>query len=299
MTFEDVLTNIAEKFGLDSYDLIGYSYEDEISGWDGGYGEWPIGSIWTVEGRILYALIRALKPQRIIEIGTNVGCGASHIAAALKENGDGVLLSFDNAKSIVIPPDKTGYTAVYEQGGLIPDDLREYVELVNADALEYLREYVGEVDFIFEDGDHSVDSTREAWAMGVPKLSLGGVMISHDAGHFLVGEAIRQGIQEAGYTPMIYEVQPSDCGLAVYRKPTEKRKNDDLTVEAGDAELFTPKTDEPIPLSAFIPTTATELEPAFDDMTLKQLKGYAETHDIALGSARTKAKIIDKLRSAF
>jgi len=287
MTFEDVLTNIANAYGLDSYDLIGYSYEDEISGWDQGYGDWPVGSLWTVEGRILYALIRALQPNMVVEIGTNVGCSASHIASALKMNGTGKLMTFDTAGSVVIPPDKDGHSAVYKPGQLIPDDLRPFVEVVNADGIKYLREYIGEVDFIFEDGAHSFEGTRDAWVAGLAVLNPGGLLISHDAAHFLVGETIRKGIAAAGVVPNIYEVQPSDCGLAIYRQPQNAEKP--VLVDVVSKE---------IPLSAFVPTTATVLEPAFDDMTTDELRDYAYIHNIDLGNTRSKSKIIKLLRGA-
>lgn len=161
MTFEDVLTAIAEQFGLDAVELIGFSYEDDISGWDSGYGDFPIGSLWSVEGRILYALVRTLHPSVVVEIGTNVGAGASHIASALKMNGTGKLHTFEKAQSIVIPPDKDGNSAVYAPGQLIPAELLPFVEVINADGIEHLREYAGDVDFIFEDGDHSEVSTRD------------------------------------------------------------------------------------------------------------------------------------------
>lgn len=118
-------------------------------------------------------------------------------------------------------------------------------------------------------------------------------MISHDAAHFLVGEAIQKGIAAAGVVPNVYEIAPSDCGLAVYRKPVEAEQSiaDEAEVEM---DVFT----NDIPLSAFIPTSATVLEPSFDEMTLKQLKDYAAAHDITLGNARTKPKIVQLLRGA-
>jgi hypothetical protein len=43
-------------------------------------------------------------------------------------------------------------------------------------------------------------------------------MISHDAMHFVVGEQVQAGIQQAGIeNPLTLLVEPSDCGLAVWR----------------------------------------------------------------------------------
>jgi predicted O-methyltransferase YrrM len=291
MTFEEVLTSIAQSFGLDAYDLIGYSYEDEITGWDSGYGDWPVGSLWTVEGRILYALIRALQPDVVVEIGTNVGCSASHMASALKENGKGKLLSFDTEKAIVIPPDKAGHSAVYAQGELIPEALRPYVEVVNEDGIAFLNDKIGDVDFVFEDGAHSLQSTRDAWLAGVKKLNPGGIMISHDAAHFLVGQAIQDGIREAEVTPTVYEVAPSDCGLAIWRKPLEAEEPQPAQVKVG----------KDIPLSAFIPKGDAEdtFKTDFQAMTDDELREYADDQGIDLGRLRKRESIIERLQEAI
>lgn len=302
MTFEEVLTSIANAYGLDGHELIGYSYEDEISGWDRGYGDWPVGSLWTVEGRILYALVRALQPELIVEIGTNVGCSASHMASALKMNGKGNLMSFDTCSSITIPPDKNGHSAVFLQGQLIPDDLLSFVELVNADGIAYLREYIADADMIFEDGAHNFEGTRDAWVAGLAKLNPGGFMVSHDAAHFLVGETIQRGIAAAGVVPNVYEVQPSDCGLAIYRKPMEGQMPEPVKAQAA----------KDIPLDYFIPKerydTVPDLlaltmtdehdwgKPDFDTMTDNDLRDYADAHNIDLGRLRKRESIIERLR---
>jgi cephalosporin hydroxylase len=38
--------------------------------------------------RAIYHLIRALRPRRVLEIGTNVGASTLHIAAAMKRNNE-------------------------------------------------------------------------------------------------------------------------------------------------------------------------------------------------------------------
>ena len=50
---------------------------------------WPGGSVWEEEGRLLYGLVRALKPEVIVEIGSLVGCSTSHLALACRRNGRG------------------------------------------------------------------------------------------------------------------------------------------------------------------------------------------------------------------
>lgn len=46
-------------------------------------------------GRFMFRLVRALKPQSVLELGTNLGVSALHIASALEINGDGKLVSIE------------------------------------------------------------------------------------------------------------------------------------------------------------------------------------------------------------
>lgn len=46
-------------------------------------------------GRFLFRLTRALRPQRVLELGTNLGVSACHLAGALELNGQGRLVSIE------------------------------------------------------------------------------------------------------------------------------------------------------------------------------------------------------------
>src|SRR3990167_10454525 len=114
MHLHSALEQIASAYSLDANALIAYAAEDLETGWDHGEGEWPTGSIWQVEGQVLYALVRALKPARVLELGTWYGCSATHILQALEANGYGALLVLDNHV-------QGGPAAI---GDMIPEGLR-------------------------------------------------------------------------------------------------------------------------------------------------------------------------------
>lgn len=212
MNLEQCLTDIASTFGFDAQALVAYAYEDKETGWDLGQGDWPVGSLWMVEGKVLYALTRALKPRYVLEIGTFYGCSSTHILRAIVANGTGRLICVDrNAHGVKV-------------ASLVPDDLRPHMEFVQADAVEWIRDAMLDdgFDLVFEDADHSVEVTRDVWAGASAKLSGGGVIVSHDAMHFLVGRDVRQGILDSGVEgARFYKIEPSDCGLAIFRKPEE------------------------------------------------------------------------------
>lgn len=209
MNLSTSLMLIGQRFGFNPDDLIGYAAEDAIGGYhsNGALAKWPMGSLWEVEGKTLYALTRALKPGRALEIGTHRGASATHISAALLANGGGVLDGCD----------------LGDYGGdLMPEVFkREIFTLHHENGIEFLDMTSDETfGLIFEDASHDAATTEAIARLAQTKLTPGGVLVVHDAAHFLVGKDIRAGLDAAnlpgGYG--VYLCEPSDCGLAVWRK---------------------------------------------------------------------------------
>lgn len=291
ISLEAALDSIALAFGFDADTLIEYAALDPHGGYHAAYDDgFPTGSIWRVEGQILYALVRALIDSLpanaafyAVELGTHYGCSATHILQAIADSGKGGTL---------VCVDLNGAA-----GNMIPNHLLDYVEFVTGDMFDYLaKQATGVFDLILEDGSHGTDDVARVWTAAHSLLAPGGVIVGHDAEHWHaasnsgVGEAVREGIAHAGYYGLVapvrtYLVQPSDCGLAVFRKqtantldyvpPEAKRKNDDLPTIA---ELITP--------------------PDLSAMTIAELKAYAQQRDISLTGLRTKGEIIAAIEAA-
>lgn len=211
MNIEEALIDIARNFGFDEQQLIIECFADTVGGWDEDKGRWPVGSVWSVEGRILYAITRALKPDFVLEVGTHHGCSATHFAEAVKANGKGHVIGVDPSGAA---------------GNMIPANLRQYVQIMNTRWQDMDGLFPAGVGVVFEDADHSAETTADVWRAAAERLPAGSVIASHDAMHFLVGAAIREGIARSGVTGVrFYPVQmgptPSQdmCGLAVWRKP--------------------------------------------------------------------------------
>ena len=272
---ETALDSLGTAFELDVDALIEAAYEDPHGGYHASYDDgFPIGSIWRVEGQVLYALCRVLKPERVLEIGTFHGCSATHIAQALKDNGSGMLTCVD----------KDG-----RAGDLIPPDLIEHIEFVAANFADYLPSDT-RFDLVFEDGDHTPGMVEMVWRAAYGLLKPGGVMVSHDAEHFVVGSWVREGIMRAGFFGAMPParsllIAPSDCGLAVWRK---------LPAQTLD---YVPQ-DEDLPFSGDEPETVDEPQAwtahdmALEDMTVASLKEYAQSRGIDVPSRITKAELI-------
>jgi predicted O-methyltransferase YrrM len=225
MILNDALTLIATQLKADPQALIAFAAEDTIGGYDVDESnrKFPQGSLWEPEGKILYALVRWLKPKVVAEIGGWVGCSASHLAMAVKANGQGHVFSVDSGVG--------GMTA----GERLLPELREYVTFVREDGRTWLTTQAPEsIGLLFEDADHSTQLVKEIAQLALPKLEIGGVMVNHDAAHDFailgngqrvhttVGREVREGLEQAGVWFRPYLVEPSDCGLAITVKPGVK-----------------------------------------------------------------------------
>ena len=92
-------------------------------------------------GRLLYVLVRTLRPTMAVEFGTSFGLSTIHIAAALRDNGAGRLIATE------LNPNKA-FRAVehLRQAGL-----GDLVEVRQGDAFETLSD-VTDIDFLLLDG---------------------------------------------------------------------------------------------------------------------------------------------------
>ena len=69
--------------------------EAEFSADTKGYTAFNDAGIECETGEFLYSLIRLTKPERVLETGTHQGIGASYMGKALKDNGFGVLDTYE------------------------------------------------------------------------------------------------------------------------------------------------------------------------------------------------------------
>jgi len=314
MKLDETLQLVALQVPLDPDALIKFAAEDSIGGWDLNNGGWPIGSLWSVEGKFLYALIRLVQPELVVEIGTHRGCSTTHFATALDINGKGEIVSLDLAEGV---------------GDLIPAKLREVVSLVAANGADWLAEQPDEsIDIIYEDADHSTETSRDVALLAQKKLKPGGFLIVHDAAHDYawvgdgaqitspVGETIRRGLTAAlGDQYRVYRTDPSDCGFALWQKAYSDIKTLPKEMQAqASAQLdihSTPTTQPAISNPALAEAIAQlkEQEPAeaqptdvavmpqkaFSEMNRDELVKFAEDNKIDLTGARTNVDRVAKI----
>jgi len=93
-------------------------------------------------GELLYILVRAGRPNTIVEFGTSYGISTIYLAAALADNGKGRVVSTELSAAKVV-----GARANLAEAGL-----RDHVTVLLGDAMTTLNEVPGPIDLVLLDG---------------------------------------------------------------------------------------------------------------------------------------------------
>jgi predicted O-methyltransferase YrrM len=93
-------------------------------------------------GRLLYSLVRATRPQTVVEFGMSLGLSGIHLASAVKDNGSGRVVTTE-LSAAKIATAKNNFT---EAG------LADFITVLEGDALDTLKTLDGPVDFVLLDG---------------------------------------------------------------------------------------------------------------------------------------------------
>jgi predicted O-methyltransferase YrrM len=93
-------------------------------------------------GRLLYTLIRASRPATVVEFGTSFGISTIHLAAAVRDNGTGRVVSTElNAAKVA-----------RARANLAEAGLAAVVTILAGDARETLADLPGPIGFVLLDG---------------------------------------------------------------------------------------------------------------------------------------------------
>jgi predicted O-methyltransferase YrrM len=126
-------------------------------------------SVSPAFGRFLYMIARARNATRIIEFGTSMGISTIYLAAALRDNGGGHLISSE------LEPTKV----VRARANLDAAGLADLVDIREGDALETLKEVGGSVDLLLLDGAFAL--YLPVLKLVEPRLKAGAVVLGENA----------------------------------------------------------------------------------------------------------------------
>lgn len=131
-------------------------------------------------GRFLFGLARGLRPRRVLELGTNLGVGAAHLAGALTlneaEGAGGRLVTLEGAPALAERA-RQGLASLGHTLGL--DGRVEVVVGPFAETLPGVLE-AGPFDLVFVDGHHRADAALDYLEVLEPALAGGAVIVLDD-----------------------------------------------------------------------------------------------------------------------
>ena len=94
------------------------------------------------QGTLAYMVARSLRARRVVEFGTSFGVSTLYLAAAVRDNGGGLVIGSEIERGKI-----TKARAHIEEAGL-----SDQVEIREGDACETLRDPGGPVDMVLLDG---------------------------------------------------------------------------------------------------------------------------------------------------
>ncbi|MFD3516396.1 O-methyltransferase [Streptomyces sp. NPDC058657] len=119
-------------------------------------------------GRLLYNLIRAVRPATVVEFGTSFGISTLHLAAAVRDNGAGRVISTELSAAKIAAARRT-----FAETGL--DDL---ITILEGDARDTLAAVAGSADFVLLDGWK--DLCLPVLRLLEPRLAPGTLVVADD-----------------------------------------------------------------------------------------------------------------------
>jgi predicted O-methyltransferase YrrM len=129
-------------------------------------------SVSRETGALLYSLARATRAQAVLEFGTSFGVSTIYLAAALRENGGGRIITTEFEASKVERARKN-----LTEAGLI-----DLVEIREGDALQTLAHDLPEtLDVVLLDGAKALYA--DVLALVEPRLHPGSLVLADDARH--------------------------------------------------------------------------------------------------------------------
>jgi predicted O-methyltransferase YrrM len=136
----------------------------------------------TTFGKWIYACVRVLQPEVMIETGVAHGASSCLILNAMHLNGKGKLISVDLPDNDT-NPDYNFSGKKVETGWMVPDALRSRWQLRLGYAQELLPAILNEekeIDIFFHDSDHSYAHMKYEFEISATHIRKGGLLLSDD-----------------------------------------------------------------------------------------------------------------------
>jgi len=129
------------------------------------------------QGWLIYMLCRSLQARRVVEFGTSYGVSTLYLAAAMRDEGGG----------LVIGTEIETKKASHARNNFTKAGVADLIELREGDALVTLKDCGGPIDFLLVDGFPKF--ARPIIELMTPQLRKGAIVLCDNVGHFSKGFA--------------------------------------------------------------------------------------------------------------
>ena len=119
-------------------------------------------------GRFLYAVARSISAKRIVEFGTSFGVSTIYFAAAMNDNGGGIVIGSELEPSKVAKANRH----------LAEAGLSQFAEIRAGDAIQTLSDVGGKIDLLFLYGWKLM--YPDVLKLVMPQLRQGAVVLADD-----------------------------------------------------------------------------------------------------------------------
>lgn len=129
---------------------------------------------------MLHGIVRAMKPETCVEIGTAHGHSACVIALALEQNLRGRLWAVDPHDTNAWNDAGRSDTLTALRRNLRRVGVAHRVEIVRQRTADAVAELPDGIDFAFIDGDHTYEGVKQDWEILRPRMRPFSVVAFHD-----------------------------------------------------------------------------------------------------------------------
>jgi predicted O-methyltransferase YrrM len=129
---------------------------------------------------LLYGLVRSMKPEICVEIGSARGRSACYIGMALKENGSGKLYAIDPHTATNWNDIESSDSIDILRSNISALGLSNQIVIICSSSEEAGRNWNRPIDLIFIDGDHSYEGVKHDWELFSPHVKPFGIVLFHD-----------------------------------------------------------------------------------------------------------------------
>jgi predicted O-methyltransferase YrrM len=177
---------------------------------------------------LLYMLVRAARPQMVVETGVLYGASSGHMLAALAANGTGRLYSIDLGCSPGEPPHDL----------FVHPDLRTRWEYIVGDTrreLPLLLARLGRIDMFHHDSLHPLAHMTWVYETASAHLAPEGILASHDV---LTADSLRGIFRENAFPAFCRRrqlpyIMAQNSGIAIRPKPVTRPSRPEAAASSG------------------------------------------------------------------